>query len=132
MNNLKYLLIVFFSFGFLYLSGCESKPKQGQWYESIQTGKRYKLLHIFEASYELEQFNIRFTKELKEINSNSKPKHDKDLLYYLYLRKSLLDFQVKEKELLYYLDGYYELFGNTFITNAMTESKLKEDYRLVN
>ena len=110
----------------IFLIGCDTEPKQGEWYESISTGKQHKIEHVFEASFELEQFTNRFKKEL-----SGKKKIDEVNLNYLISWRDLLAFRAKEKMKLYYLSDYHKIVGEFYITSALTEKELKEDYKLV-
>jgi len=80
---------------------CTSEPKQGEWYESIKTRKRHQVETVLPASFELEQFNKRFEKELKaeagevtELEWNVLISHQK-----------LLKMYVREKQNLFYLSN---------------------------
>lgn len=108
------------------LLGCNVEPKVGDWYESLKTGRRHKLNHIFDASFELEQFNKRFSKELV-----GEKKIDELDFEYLVNRRRLLQIYVYNKYQLYYLSDYYESVGDMFITNAVTQKQLKEDFRKI-
>jgi hypothetical protein len=127
MNNAK-LLPLIASLYLVSFIACTNEPKEGDWYESIKTGKRHKI-SVLPASFELEQFNKRF-----DIQLDGRWIIDSLKLVILKSQRERLKRYVQNKDNLFYLSDYwdYYIIDNQPLTTAFTADEIKRDFIKIN